>query len=92
MGKNNYQGLDTGRARSLGFILAFVGTVALAMRLAEWWREGHFPKSGFALPLGAIVLALAHILAPANRRAYHLALALFVLVIIVDLLISLLSR
>jgi len=35
MQKNNYEGLDTGRARLLGCILAFVGTIALVMRLWE---------------------------------------------------------
>ena len=75
MQKNNYEGLDTGRARLLGCILAFVGTIALVMRLWEWWREGHFPQSGFALPLGAIVLALAHLVAPGNRRVYQLAVS-----------------
>jgi hypothetical protein len=92
MRNSSHLGPDTGRARLLGGILAVVGTAALAMRLSDWSREGHFPRSGFALPLGAFVLALAHLLAPADRRVYQIASALFVLVMIVDLLISALGR
>lgn len=92
MQKDTYRRLDLGQAHWLGGILACVATVALAMRLSEWWRTGHFPKSGFALPFGAIVLALGLFLAPSNRRASQLMFALFVLVIIVDLLISFLSQ
>ena len=54
MRNSNHPGPDTGRARLLGGILAFAGTIALAMRPSQWTREGHFPRSGFALPLGAL--------------------------------------
>ena len=40
------------------------------------------------MPVGAGVLALAHLLAPGNRKVYQLASILFTVVMIVALLLS----
>ena len=88
MRQNNKRGIDKDVARLFGGILAFVVTANLALRLWEWRSEGHFSCRGVALPVGAFVLALAHLLAPGNRRVYQVATVLFIIVLIADLLID----
>lgn len=80
--------LEVGRARLLGGTLAIVAVVALALRLWQWSRDGQFSSSRFVLPVGTFLLALPHLIAPGNRRAYEVASALFILLIIADFVMS----
>lgn len=63
--------IQPSQLRVLGTILFIVGIMALVVRVERRLQHCEFSPSGLALPLGAIVLSLAHLLAPSNQRAYQ---------------------
>ena len=92
MQKNEGLWISATHARVFGSILAFVATATLAMQLWEWWHQRPFRLRDLAMPIGATALALAHLLAPGNRKVYQLASILFAVVMIVALLLSFLGH
>jgi len=91
MQKNEGLWISATHARVFGSLLAFVAAATLAIQLWEWWHQGHFRLRDLAMPIGATVLGLAHLLAPGNRKVYQLASILFTVVMIVGLLLSFLD-
>lgn len=92
MQKNEGLWISATHARVFGSLLAFAATATLAMLLWEWWHQGHFRLRDLAMPIGAGVLGLAHLLAPGNRRIYQISSILFTVVMIAALLLSFMGR